>query len=427
MAERGATADICRVWTQPKPASVLNWKRRWTVSSGTCRQNNWAGFDPYDALNSRVFALLPLSRSRYCRIALTQALKRLPVNLRPLLGISKEQNPKGLALFLTALIKLSRVGMLREDDLIESLVGRLIVLRSPNTSHWCWGYSFPWQTRTVLVPRGAPNLVCTAFVANALLDLYDMYDDARCFEMAVSAADYIAQDLYWSENTISGFSYPMPGVRNQVHNANFLASALLCRVFNRTGDKKFLEPALNAARYSAAAQAPNGSWSYSESRTQGWIDNFHTGFNLCALRSIARYGATVEFDTQIRTGFDFYVSNFFDESGAPKYFHNRKYPIDAHCVAQSIITLLALGDLADGSAGLADSVFRWAMTRMWDERGYFYYQVLPFGRNKLSYMRWSQAWMLLALSTLLESRRTIAPTVKGSTGELATVANGPAA
>ena len=88
-----------------------------------CRQNNWAGFDPYDALNSRVFALSPLSRSRYCRIALTQALKRLPVNLRPLLGISKEQNPKGIALFLSALIKLSRVGMLREDDLIESLVG----------------------------------------------------------------------------------------------------------------------------------------------------------------------------------------------------------------------------------------------------------------------------------------------------------------
>ena len=40
---------------------------------------------------------------------------------------------------------------------------------------------------------------------------------------------------------------------------------------------------------------------------------------------------------------------------------------------------------------------------MWDRQGYFYYQVLPFWTNKISYMRWSQAWMLLALATLLEN------------------------
>jgi hypothetical protein len=39
---------------------------------------------------------------------------------------------------------------------------------------------------------------------------------------------------------------------------------------------------------------------------------------------------------------------------------------------------------------------------MWDEQGYFYYQVLPYYKNKIPYMRWSQAWMLLAVSTLLE-------------------------
>ena len=42
------------------------------------------------------------------------------------------------------------------------------------------------------------------------------------------------------------------------------------------------------------------------------------------------------------------------------------------------------------------------MTHMWDKRGYFYYQVLPFCTIKISYMRWVQAWMLLALSTLLQ-------------------------
>jgi hypothetical protein len=38
---------------------------------------------------------------------------------------------------------------------------------------------------------------------------------------------------------------------------------------------------------------------------------------------------------------------------------------------------------------------------MWSEKGYFYYQVLPLIKNRIAYMRWSQAWMLLALSMLL--------------------------
>jgi hypothetical protein len=37
---------------------------------------------------------------------------------------------------------------------------------------------------------------------------------------------------------------------------------------------------------------------------------------------------------------------------------------------------------------------------MQDKEGYFYYQIYPLIINKIPYMRWGQAWMLLALSTL---------------------------
>jgi hypothetical protein len=100
-------------------------------------------------------------------------------------------------------------------------------------------------------------------------------------------------------------------------------------------------------------------------------------------------------------GFTFYRNHFFREDGAPKYFHNRTYPIDIHSVAQSIITLLAFQDLNPDNLTLARSVFQWAMDRMWNERGFFYYRVLRLCTVRTSYMRWSQAWMLLALSTLL--------------------------
>jgi hypothetical protein len=379
-----------------------------------CRGNNWAGFDPYDALNSRAFGYTPFSRSRACRIAFTQIMKRLPVNIRPLLLVSREQNPKAIALFLTALLKLTKLGIHSREDLSGNMVERLVALRSTGVPYWGWGYSFPWQGRGALVPKGAPNLVCTVFVANSLLDAYGEKNDPRCLDMAVSSAEYILNELFWDEGDIAGFSYPMPSLRIQVHNANFLGAALFCRVYRLTGEKKFLGPALKAARYSAARQHADGSWDYGELPTQRWIDNFHTGYNLCALRSISRHLETSEFDDNIRRGLNFYRDHFFREDGAPRYFHDRTYPVDIHSVAQSIITLLEFSGLDRGNTELAWKVFGWAMDNMWDKEGYFYYQAQRLFKNRISYMRWSQAWMLLALSALMEHLSGMDHGVKGA-------------
>jgi hypothetical protein len=367
-----------------------------------CRANDWAGYDPYDALNGRVFTALPFLNSRLPRIALTQALKLSPINVRRLFGVPKTQNPKAIALFLSAFIKLSGIAVVETGDLVGPMIERLIAMRSQGIPHWCWGYCFPWQTRTIVVPRGAPNLVCTAFVGNALIDAYEQGQKRQCLDMAMSAAQYILDELYWTDGkSIAGFSYPLPGLRNQVPNANFLGAALLCRVYRHTGEGKFLAPALRVARYSAAKQHADGSWDYGEGRSQRWIDNFHTGYNLCALRSIGRYTGTTEFESCIRRGLDFYRAHFFREDGAPRYFYNRTYPLDIHSVAQSIITLLTLKDLDSSNVELARSVFQWATNHMWDERGFFYYRVLRFWTIRIPYMRWAQAWMLLAMSTLL--------------------------
>ena len=368
-----------------------------------CKENDWAGYDPYDTLNSKLIEAIPFLNSRVPRLVLTQVLKRSPINVRGPLLIPRTQNAKAIALFLSALLKLSECELCDHEDLIHLMIERLIALRSQGVPYWCWGYNFPWQTRDMgIVPRGTPNLVCTMFAASALLDFYETRHDTQCLKMAVSAADYILNELYWDDGGSEvGFSYPLPSLRSQTHNSNFLAAALFCRVHKHTGEERFLYPALKVARFSVAKQNRDGSWYYGERRSQRWIDNFHTGYNLCALRSICRDIGTIEFDTCIRRGFDFYCSNFFCKDGAPRYFHNCTYPIDIHCVAQSIITLLALRDLDSESTGLAHSVLQYAMKHMWNERGFFYYRVLRFCTIRTSYMRWSQAWMLLALSTFL--------------------------
>lgn len=372
-----------------------------------CQASDWAGYDPFDAVNSSVFAALPFLNTRFPRLVLTQALKRSPVNVRRFLGIPKTQNPKAIALFLSAFLKLSRTGMADAGELIEPMIERLAAFRSQGVPYWCWGYSFPWQTRTIVVPAGAPNLVCTTFVGNALLDAYEQRQDERCLGMATSAAEYVQDVLYWTDGeSAAGYSYPVPGLRNLVHNANLLGAALLCRVYKHTRQQRFLNSAMRVARCAAAMQLADGSWHYGEAQSQKWIDNFHTGYNLCALRDIGRDAGTSEFESSVRRGLEFYRAHFFREDGAPKYFHNRPYPVDIHCVAQSIITLVELKDLHPSNIELARSVFQWAMDHMWDERGFFYYRVLRFCTIRISYMRWAQAWMLLAMSVLRSETET---------------------
>ncbi|MGH9325172.1 MAG: hypothetical protein ACRD2B_00575 [Terriglobia bacterium] len=383
-----------------------------------CRANRWAGYDPYDGLNSRMFNALPFLNSRIPRLMLTQALKRMPFNARPLLLVPKRQNAKAIALFLSALLSLPEVIVQDQETLVWNMAVWLAALRSPDVPYWCWGYSFPWQTRTIVVPAGAPNLVSTVFVANALLDADKRRRNSACLEMAKSAGEYILEELYWSEDgPVAGFNYPQPGVRNQVHNANLLAAALLCRLARETGEERFLAPALKAARYAASKQREDGSWYYGEAPAQRWIDNFHTGYNLSALRRIAEFGRTAEFDACIRRGFEFYRTHFFREDGAPRYFHNRTYPIDAHAVAQSIITLLEFKDHDPENIARARSVFAWSIKHLWDDRGFFYYRVLRSCTIRTSYMRWSQAWMLLAIAKLLaESAAAVAaPETESST------------
>ena len=368
-----------------------------------CRANDWAGYDPYDALNSQLFKALPFLDARLFRLVFTQAMKRSPVNLRPLLGVAKAQNPKGLALFLAAILKLRKLGLLRDDDLPQALVARIVALRSGDTKHWSWGYNFPWQTRTILVPRDAPNLVCTTFVAGALLDAYEELKDVTLLEMALSAGDYLLGELFYTEGRdVASFCYPLPTSKGKVHNANFLAAAFLSRLYFQTGDDRWMGPALQVTRYSAGKQKNDGSWSYGELRKQGWIDNFHTGYNLTSLRAIGRNLGTSEFEPHVHLGFEFYRKHFFRKDGAVRYFHDRTYPVDIHCVAQSILTLLEFQDLGPTSIELVRSVYDWAMRHMWDEAGFFYYRVLRTMTNRISYTRWSQSWMLLALVTVLE-------------------------
>src|SRR3954465_1165074 len=108
-----------------------------------CVRNDWAGHDPYDALNSRVFRALPFLDFKWPRLVLTQGMKRSPINFRNLMLVPKTHNPKALALFVSASLQLERVGLIKDESrTVKRLTKLLLDARIPNQPYSCWGYSF---------------------------------------------------------------------------------------------------------------------------------------------------------------------------------------------------------------------------------------------------------------------------------------------
>jgi len=359
---------------------------------------DYAGYDPYDALNSPLIRRLS-ANSKWLRIAATQALRQCPVNLRPILGVRKGHNPKGIGLFLWGYAKL--YALEKEQRCLEKidyLLDLLLKLRSKGYSGNCWGYNFDWQSRTMYAPRFTPTIVNSSFIGHALLDTYELAGRSDALELAVSIKDFILTDLKRIEDGPTFcFSYS-PVDEYPVHNANLLGASLLVRIARVTGDETLFHPALSALAYSMKYQHDDGSWAYSERPSYNWIDSFHTGFNLQAIRYILDAGVAPEHHACYRKGVEYYARNFFLEDGTPKYYYDRTYPIDIHAPAQAICFFSQEGQ---EYRALSEKVIAWMLCNMYSTRGFFYFRKSRFLTNRIPYMRWSQAWVFHALAEFL--------------------------
>jgi len=102
---------------------------------------------------------------------------------------------------------------------------------------------------------------------------------------------------------------------------------------------------------------------------------------------------------------DFYFKNQFFENGRAKWRLPKLYPADIHNQSQGIISLVEMNSYSDQYLPFADKIAKWTIDNMQHKNGYFYYQKFKNFSNKIPYIRWSQAWMLLALSTLLDKNK----------------------
>lgn len=372
-----------------------------------CRAEDYKGYDPFDGLNSRVFQSIPLVKNiPMARLALIQLLKRSPIDLRRPLLIAKDYNPKGLALFLSGYCNLYQKDKNSDTlDTIKFLAERLIELRSNNFSGSCWGYNFDWQARAFFQPRFTPTVVATTYAACALLDAYEITLDPNFLETACNARNFILKDLNRTYDDAGDFAFSYsPTDKTQIFNASLLGTRLLSRIYSYTKESELIEAAQKSAAFCCKNQRADGSWNYGTLPFHGWIDSFHTGYNLECLESYRRISGDSSFDKAIEKGFAYYVENFFTTEGIPKYYDNSVFPIDPHNTAQFVITLSRLNRFEEYRA-MIDKVLRWTIDNMQSESGYFYYQQTRRYTNRIAYMRWTQAWMFYALTEYI--KRTV--------------------
>jgi len=386
---------------------MIEVEQAYEMLAAWCREREYAGHDPFDGLNSRLFQATPLNKTRVARLAWTQAFKRAPVNLRALARVPAGRNAKGTALFVLAALSRFRAKRTREQEReARELLDELLAARLPGWSGACWGYNFDWQGRAFFAPQGTPTVVPTAFAAQALIDAAKTLDDEKYLRAARSACEFILRDLKRSEESAEEvcFSYT-PLDHTRVFNASLLAGEVLASVGGLTKEEELLSAAVRAARYVVRRQRASGAWAYGAADFQTWADNFHTAFVLTSLARImeASEGARAEFAEPLNRGSAFWQEHFFLADGWPKYYHDNPYPADAHSAGASVIALVELKGLLPGALPLADRILRWTLEHLRDSRrGFFYYQRRRFYTVRTPYMRWTQAWMLYALARRIE-------------------------
>ena len=376
-----------------------------------CEAENFAGYDPFDGLNSRLFQSSPLKHFAVARLAWLQMVKRSARNLRPSLKVEKGVNSKGIALFTLA--ELSRFRATNDQKHAENaknLLERLSSLQIQNPkskiqNRIAFGYNFDWQSRAFFAPLGTPTIVPTAFATQAFLEAYELFGDEEYLETMKAICHFIVEDLnrpFETEDEIC-FSYT-PLDNSVIFNASLLAGECLANVGKLAGNEEYLNLAAKTARFVTRRQREDGAWAYGAKRRHTWVDNFHTAYILLSLYRLEKIIPDLKVETEhaIKKGLNFWLESFFLADGTPKYYDQETYPIDIHSASAAIAALAEMKDLDVRCLPLAEKVADWTIENMRDETGFFYYQKRQNTIVKTPFIRWAQAWTAFALARLIE-------------------------
>lgn len=374
-----------------------------------CRQEDYKGYSLYDSHNS------PLSFQKLGKVPsfyINQIIKRSPINFRPFLGIKKGINPKGYGLFLHAYSLLSKMRLLERSETEERahfFFDWLINHSSEGYSGHSWGYNYLWPHKDGKnVPAYMPSVVVSGFVARGMLAYYQTFRESEVKDILRSVAQFVLNDVHLYKGPEGYcFSYT-PLQKDLTVNANLLAAEILAYCDSVNDESQYTQIIEKVIEFTFNTQNDDGSWYYSfhydTRRPKKQID-FHQGYVLESLLRLSQY-TSIDFSSynqSIQKGLRFYKQNQFHRDGWAYWRLPAKWPIDIHNQSQGMITFCSFKEFDTRHLIFAGKIAEWTIENMQGPKGNFYYQNWPLINNKVNYLRWNQAWMLLALTTLLRN------------------------
>jgi hypothetical protein len=377
--------------------------RRLAASVERMRYRGWE-FD--DFLASAAVRRLTLGNHLAKRVAI-QIGERLPVNLRPLLGVPQLQSTKADGFFARGYLHAHRA---TGDDAWltrgRALLDGLLLSATPGYSGLAWGNAFDFASRGGFLPAGLPTVVWTAHISEAFRLGHDVTGDRRYADAVVSVAHFVLRDLERHEDPDGVCIAYAPEVPALVHNSNLLGAVALLRGWSLSGEADLLQVARRAFAWTLTHQEEDGSWRYGVGPKYEWIDNFHTAYVLDCLR-VGRelLGEELVPSAVIDSTYSYWRDSFFLADGTPRYYHDRTYPLDIQCAAQAISTFARRSDVDSEALRRAQFVLRRTNELLRRSDGLYEYRRGRFLRNGLVSIHWGQSTMLEALGVLLERMR----------------------
>ena len=320
-----------------------------------------------------------------------------------LLRPQKAVYSKGLALILSGLT----CDDTPNDELIDLIVDLIMSKRIPGTYLWAHDidYSFPGGHA---VTTKTPNLVTTAFVANAFYDLYRKTNRVFYKEIFNKIVCDLLEKVPYKELSSDKICFMYTPITDyHVHNANLLYAELLAKKIHLGSEDadhltNLIERALN---YSLSDFDETGTYPYAGPPTRKFaIDNYHTGYLLRSLREIDfLIGGALSQDLggEIRRLLSFYIKNFVADGYIIRDHENT---IQSHSLAEAILIFkIFQSQLCPKDRGAVLAAIRKTMEVLYISEDHYFINNAKriagiFIKDKTEMVRWSNAWMFYALS-----------------------------
>jgi len=371
----------------------------------------YSGWDPYDWGSSPLASKLPYTFN----FILSQVNLYSPFNFRPLLGIKKGISNKELALFAQAyllnyVIEKDENYKDRSFELLSELYKRRIE----------WGEGVSWASYYftfvrkghVLSPNN-PDIIATAEALKAYTLAYHLFKDESFKEISLRIIEEIKRNfiVVIDEDKKYVKYYPQESEKIVFNVSGLVLSSFAYFIQYIENDEGIKKIGTQIAKLLMDFQKKQGFWPYSyylNEKKYKIQNDYHQGFIIVGLADFYPYysGDKENIKKCIERGVYFYKNYQFSSAGWSYYRPPKlKYPIDIHNQAQGIITFSKLYKLFKNPlyVDFAIKIARWTIKNMQSHEGYFYTHRWPFMVNKIPYVRWGQAWMMLALANLLEA------------------------